>query len=335
MSEIQSRLAAMEPGTVAHGALSLGHMASGQELTIPYSLFRGRAPDPCLWVNAMVHGNEAPAAITAVRFGQSLDPGDLQGSVVVTPIANPTAVDARLKHSPFDGVDLDQSYPGRGLLMTERIAQRLFDACAPVATLAVNIHTMSPFMDASRYCVYKSPPDDRVSEEQLLSYAACFSPFVTCRMDLGGHGELPGNIGGALDYQLLRIGIPALMVELGGAGQWNESMIEMSVRGFHDLARLAGVIAGEAAGVTEVTRVHRRTHLACESGGFFRADVTPGTILPAGVPIGHVLDVRGGRTPVTALDHDALVIGVRRDPLVHPGDRVGFVGLSWDEVSIG
>lgn len=345
MSEsVGERLSAMDPGSVQHGAWSLGTMASGQPLAIPYSVFRGDRVDPCLWVNGIVHGNEAPAAIAAVMFGRALDPAWLRGSVVITPVANPTALNARVKHSPYDGVDLDQSFPGRGMLMTERVAQRLFDTVAPAVTHAVNLHTMAEFMDATRYCVYKEPPNGRVAEQDLLREMACFDPYVACRMDLSGSGELPGNIAGALDYQLLMRGVHAFMVELGSGGHWDGRMIDGAVDSFVRLARVCGVLSDSSPGSDHrqpahgasslLTQVRRRTHLVCDSGGFFRANVAPGQTLAAGHPIGHIVDVRGDCVPAPSLDVDVSVIGVRQDPIVHPGDRVGFVAFDGEQVPV-
>jgi hypothetical protein len=35
-----------------------------------------------------------------------------------------------------------------------------------------------------------------------------------------------------------------------------------------------------------------------------------------------------------SLPNDIVVIGIRRDPVVHSGDRVGFVAYAWEEVAI-
>ncbi|MBI3057447.1 MAG: peptidase M14, partial [Betaproteobacteria bacterium] len=35
------------------------------------------------------------------------------------------------------------------------------------------------------------------------------------------------------------------------------------------------------------------------------------------------------------LPYDLIVIGMRRDPVVHTGERFAFVGQEWDEVAAG
>ena len=335
MNELKSVIESLCPGDTSHDVLHLGRMASGQPLTVPFTVVRGDSMSPCLWVNAAVHGNEIPSSISAVLFARRLRDMRLRGSVVVTPVANPTAVDSRTKHSPYDGVDLDQSFPGREMLLTDRVAERVFEAVAPVASVAVNLHTMSTFMDAARYCVYKTPPDDRVSEKTLLELASCFTPFVVCRMSLGGEGELPGRIAGALDYQMLSLGKPAFMAELGGGGVWDEAMVDEAVESLIRLARVCGVLdPDEVRKPTQLLRVLARTHVTGSEGGFFRGLARPGTRIKAGTVLGQTIDVRGETAQKFRVDDEVAVIGVRRDPLVHPGDRIGFVGLEWDEVVV-
>lgn len=338
MNELTQLLREMSPGKSARGALSVGRMASGMDLSIPYTVVRGEAARPCLWVNAVVHGNEAPGAIAAIEFARRLKHERLQGSVVVTPVANPLALDHRVKHSPFDGVDLDQSFPGRDLLMTERVATRLFEEVEPTVDVAVNVHTVNPYFDSSFYGVYKAPPTPEVDEAELLKILAGFGTFVNCRMDVAtGSGELPGNIAGALDYQLTRRGKPAVMIEMGHGGVWDDDRINQAVSGFFAMAAHASVCADRtepAAVPRSCLRVTSRTHVTTQTGGFFRPAIAPGERVPAGHPLGSVRDVYGEPVDAPVLDEDVLVIAVRRDPVLHPGERLAFVARSWETVEL-
>ncbi|MCP9955303.1 M14 family metallopeptidase [Actinomadura madurae] len=218
-STVADHLARMAPGDVGRGLMDAGRLASGNAVGIPYLIARGTGDGPCLWVNAAVHGDESQAPIVATEFFRSISGRPLSGDVIVTPVANPPAFDHRRKHSPFDGTDLDQSFPGRAdFLGTQRLAHRLFAEISPLADTAVNIHTMGPFLDACNYGVYKLHPK-AVEERDLLSLLALFELRVACRMDISGPGELPGRIEGALDYQMMELGKPAFMLEAGaGAG---------------------------------------------------------------------------------------------------------------------
>jgi len=338
MSKIKNLLAQMAPGTVAYDYLAVGNMSSGMPIQIPVTLIKGTQDGPCLWVNGQVHGNELNGVVAAVQFGASLDAANLSGTVVITPTANPPGLDNRTKTAPQDLQDLDQTFPGNaGGLMTNRLAFALFEEVRNTANCLVNLHTMGPVNDSKPYTVYKIFPGSSVGEDQLLRMMSFFDPSVACRMDVGGAGELPGNIAGALDYQCLALNIPAFMVELGQGSWYTPENVALAITGLQRLAQHLGIVpAGTVACPTRETihRVTRRQWVTNQHGGLFLTDCTPGERVPGGQPLGRVLNLYSQLLETVALATDAIIIGTRRDPVVHTGDRVAFVATQWDECRV-
>lgn len=322
--------AAVTPGTLATGALYVGRLASGAPVEIPYVIAKGAKPGPCLWLNGQVHGDEINGIVAALDFARGLDRASLSGSVVVSSTANPLAFDGRRKKAPQDDIDLDQSFPGSATgLSSERMAKVFFEASA-VADVVVNLHTMGTTFDADPYAVYKVHPKGRASEAELLRLVAPFAPAVACRMSVaGGTGELPGNLAGALDYQCLDRGQIAFMIELGGGGRLVAEHVAQGIAGFTGLAQRLGLIDGVPDAPAHLRQVTKRRHVTCAEGGIFRAIARPQTIVRAGDPIGEIMDLHGEVRERVTLPFDALMIGVRRDPVVHFGDRVAFVAEAW------
>ncbi|SNR56235.1 M14 family metallopeptidase [Actinomadura mexicana] len=334
---VADHLSRLAPGDVGRGLMEAGRLASGNAIGVPYLIARGTGDGPCLWVNAAVHGDESQAPIVATQFFHSISTGPLSGDVIVTPVANPLALDHRRKHSPFDGTDLDQSFPGQvDFLGTQRLAHRLFAELSPLADTTVNIHTMGPFLDACNYAVYKNHPKGG-DEGDLLALLALLDVRVACRMDVSGGGELPGRIEGALDYQMNELGKRAFMLEAGAGGRHDRPAVDRAVRGLVRLAAETGTVARTGAPAdrpASICRATRRTHVTSAEGGFFRALVRPGDVLPAGRPLGEIRSVYGDVVEAVSLPSPVLVIGVRRDPVVHSGDRVGFVATEWADVDL-
>jgi hypothetical protein len=310
-------------------------MASGAEIAIPYVAVKGARPGPCLWINGQVHGNEINGIFAALDFLKALDPAKLSGSVVVTATANPLALDARRKFAPPDELDLDQSFPGSANgFTTEQLAHALFVEVKAVANAVVNMHTMSPPFEAKPYAVYKVHPNGKVKESDLLRMIAPFRPVAACRMSVEpGLGELPGNIAGALDYQLDAIGIPAFMIELGCGGRADPNDIRQGVDGFIGVARELKMLEG-SNGALKLRRVTRRGHVTFKDGGLFRTSRQPGEMVKAGEILGELIDMWGEVVDRPSLGQDILVIGIRRDPVVHSGDRVGFVAYEWEDLTV-
>lgn len=328
-------LAEAAPASRIEGRFHAGTMASGSEMAIPWVALKGSRAGRCLWINGQVHGPELNGVFAALDFVNRVEPRDLSGSVVVTATANPLALNARTKSTPQDEGDLDQSFPGNaGGLVTERLAHALFENAKGCADLLINMHTMGHMFDSRPYAVYKLHPNGKVTEQALLEMIAPFQPLVACRMKVEqGLGELPGNIAGALDYQMLSLGIPSFMVELGSGSRAEAPYIAQGIAGIEDVARRMGILPGIPGRLPRIRRVTRRAHVTVSKGGLFRAAKVPGDRVRAGEPLGSTMDLHGKIVEAVALPHESIVIGIRRDPVVHFGDRAGFVALEWDDLT--
>lgn len=330
-------IAATAPASRIEGRFRVGTMASGADIAVPWVAVKGRREGRCLWINGQVHGPEINGVLAALDFVNGLEPADLSGSIVVTATGNPLALNARTKSTPQDEGDLDQSFPGNaGGLATERLAHALFEQARGCADLLVNMHTMGHMFDSRPYAVYKIHPNGKVNEQALLGMIAPFRPSVACRMRVEqGLGELPGNIAGALDYQMLALGVPAFMIELGSGSRAEAPYIAQGIAGFQDAARRMGILPGDPGRYAGLRRVTRRAHVTVSHGGLFRAAKSPGETVRAADPLGSTMDMHGKIVESLALPQACIVIGMRRDPVVHSGDRAAFVALEWDEASGG
>lgn len=321
------------------GTLRVGSMASGMEVALPYVALRGARPGRTLWLHGQVHGDEINGMVAALRFARSLDPARMTGNLVITPTGNPHALDARRKRNPYDELDLDQAYPGNpNGLITERLAHALFDEVRGVADVLINLHTMNPLFDARPYTVYKVHPGSTVTEADVMAAMAPFFPHVACRQDVGGKGELPGNIAGALDYQCLAAGICAFMLELGSGSWLDPDIVAQAERGFLALAAQMGIVDAPAGGdhaAATLRRVTRRGWITADEGGLFVPAVRAGDLVSEGASLGETLSLTGGASPVPPFTRDGVLIGLRNDPVVHTGERLAFVAWEWDMVPVG
>ena len=334
---VKQHLAALAPGHRGDGMIEVGRMASGAAIALPYLVLRGAAPGPCLWINGQVHGNELNGVFAALDFIHGLDPTRVRGSVVVTPTANPLALDTRQRRTPLDEQDLDQSFPGRtGGLPSQRLAAALLDAMRDVADLVISMHAVGPHSASRPYGVYKLHPNGAVTETELLALIALFQPMVACHMSVAaGSGELPGNNEGALDYQVLALGKPAFMIELGNGARCEPAFVAQAVAGFTGVAARLGMIeAPRGTAPTSVIKAGKRRHLSCRHGGLFRAACAPGDQVAAGQPLGAIIDLVGRTMETIAVDEPALVISVRQEPVVHSGDRCAFIATDCTTVAL-
>lgn len=324
-------------GSRVSGYIHVGRMASGAQIAIPFVALKGKKDGPCLWINGQVHGVEINGMIAALDLIRELEPNALSGSIVVTGTGNPLAFDSRRKTAPQDENDLDQAFPGRPQgFIAERLADALFREVRTCASVLINMHTNSPAFEGRPYSVYKQHPSGGVRESVLLRLMAPFHPAVSCLMSIEpGRGELLGNIPGALDYQLLALGIPAFMIELGGGSRAEAHYIRQGIAGMKGVAAQMGIIesANGDAGPETLRKVTRRAHLLFNEGGLFRAYRAPGDEVKAGELLGEVMNLHGEIVERMTLPYDAIIIAIRSEPVVHTGDRFIFIAQEWLDVS--
>lgn len=337
MAAVRDFLNGLAAGTKGKTGIPVGTLASGAAIAIAVLTARGAKDGPTLWINGQVHGNEMNGLLAALDFFNEIDARKLSGNIVVSTTANPLALDARIKFAPQDLQDLDQTFPGDlGRLTSDRMSKALFAEVSACADAVVSMHSMPALYTAEPYGVFKLHRDSDVGEDELLRLISYFGVSHACHMNVAsGQGELPGNIPGALDYQCLKAGIPAFMIELGSGGVENRRHVRQGVDGFHGVAVHYGIASKPAPVRPEViTRVSRRFHLTCDTGGVFRRAPDPGDIVPAGQPLGLVQNLHGETVETATWDKDLLVIGIRSEPVVHTGDRLAFVAEQWQEVAL-
>lgn len=332
---IHHTLESIPAGSRSSGVVPIGTMASGASFGIPFIVLKGQRPGKTLWINGQVHGCEITGILAALDFANALDPITMAGNVIITTTGNPLGLDGRQKNAPQDSNDLDQTFPGRADgFVSERIAYLLFEEIRGIPDLVINMHTQGAQVITRSYAVYKEHPKGSVRPEDLFPYIAAFDPHVTCRMNLEpGQGELLGHIGGALDYQLLAIGIPSFMIELGVGQRAEAPDVAQGLRGFQDVAVRMGIIEGKAHKHSSLLRVTRRGHATVNHGGFFRPIREPGDIVRAGEAFGEILNAFGEVVERPSLSRDALVIAIRVDPVMHSGDRFGYLAYEWEEIN--
>ena len=325
-------------GTRVDGRLHIGEMASGAAMAIPFVLVRGAKLGPTLWINGQVHGNEIAGIVAALDFVNGLDPTEMSGTVIVTATANPLGLDERCLIVPQDVTNLDTVFPGDPTgFVSARMAHALFEAMHSVSPdLAMSMHSQNTFTASRTHGVYKIPPESAVAADFLLPFIAAFSPANICRMRVEpGQGETAGNHAGALDYQLNTIGVPAFMIELGTGQRADPEEVARGMAGFHDTARRLGVLPGTpAATIRQLRHVTRRGHHAVNRGGLFRPAHKPADLIPAGTPLGDVMDLHGHLIEQPSFDHDVVVIAIRIDPVVNSGDRIAYLAHEWEEITI-
>jgi uncharacterized protein len=289
-------------------------LSNGHDVELVVHVIEGSKDGPKLAMFGGIHGDEPLGTEAVRRVLARLDPGQIAGTIVAVPVANPYAFEAGKRVTPVDGLNLNRIVPGdSGGSLTEQLAAHLAGILDDGCTHFIDYHS-----GGNLACVDYSYVHEAGAE---------MSRAYGCQI-LYDHESY---VGSATDYALAR-GIRSMVSELGG-GMYNTGyFLDRAVTGSLNVLRTIGMLDGETTPprddqvvVTTLTVVRPRV------GGLLQAEVGAdrlGEVLPAGTVLGRVIDpATFAELEVLTAPYDPTHLVLSRTPVsqVNPGDYAFMV----------
>jgi len=296
-------------------ARTVARTADGADIRMPINILRGRAAGPRLVAIAGIHGDEHEGPAVLLEVGETLDPGDLSGTLVVVPVVNPPAFRTSTRANPMDGVNLNRIFPGEpDGSISHRLARILVEEIIPGADFVLTIHGWTAGWLTVPYVEYTA---GHATSDAARAGAAAFGPRY-----LEPLGLLPGR----LMSHVATLGIPGCEVEIGGEGITLPERSEIGRLGVVGLMRHLGMLDGEPAARDNQRDVVRR-EIRAAAGGAFRRSVTAivGREVRAGEQLGIVSGLNGEPLTDVIAPADGVLACLRHALSVEPGDLLAVV----------
>jgi hypothetical protein len=256
----------------------------GRPYRLPAWLINGSEDGPTVVVTAGVHGAEYASIAAALDVGQSLDPKDLRGQVIVVPVMNVPSFRARSIYvCALDGKNLNRVFPGNALgTASEQIADWVFGNVIRQAEYYVDLHGGDLIEALVPFTIFFRSGNDRVDRlSQEMAQVFGISYLV--------RSETPGSTFCAA----ARAGIPSILAEAGGQGIWTPADVALHTDGLRRLMRHLAMIPGGAPEPLPSTLLERFLWLRSEHEGFWYPAVSVGEQVRAGQELGRVTDYEG------------------------------------------
>ena len=207
---------------------------------IPICVIRN-GPGPSLYLGAGNHGDEYEGQIALLHLIRSLDPGQIQGRLIMLPAANLPAALAGQRCSPIDGGNLNRSFPGDpdgG--PTAAIAHFIESVLLPLCDAAVDLHSGGKSLDyIPSALVRQNGSDDPLLAAKIAALEAFGAPIGY----VVSEGREDRTILAAAD----RVGIVGLGTELGGAGTVTRNTLKVAHSGVRNMLGHYGIMPPPAA----------------------------------------------------------------------------------------
>lgn len=330
--------AIVAPGEKAVVPIEVTVGLNGALVRLWVQVVNGTRPGPTLSLLSTLHGGEWFSIPPLRELVSNLDPARISGAVLCVPVANPPALGLTTRNMPdeSDSPDLNRVFPGTHTWTTDQLAAAITAEVLERSNAMLDFH-MGPWGSTFRDILVASDFAPEVTETSMNLALAFGSPIIRKAKVVSG---FPGPKS-AIGYAGGVLGIPALGVEVGGAGfgpalesRWRAEMVDGILAVMGELGMLDHRPADRPARQLVYSVSHRVNPTV---GGILRSRVG-GDSLAEEVSAGTVLGTVTSPYTLETLEElvapaDGLLFYTARDYPVHPGDwAYGIADTSAGEV---
>jgi len=191
---------------------------------------------PAVLVMAGVHGDEYEGQLAISKLIQTLEPGDVSGTLILLPMANYPAAEAGLRTSPIDEGNLNRMFPGDpNGGPTEIIAHYIEHELMSRVDVVIDLHSGGSSLEHLPIS-FADPGETEASRAAAIAALKAFGLPYGALYDRRAH---PNHTCGAGHRQ----NVISLSAELGGAGTVTPSFQRGADQGLTRLLSFLGTLA--------------------------------------------------------------------------------------------
>lgn len=212
------------------------HRSAYGWIPVPIVMFKNGDGPTALLISGN-HGDEYEGQVALTKMCQSLTADEVQGRLIILPMANYPAAHAGMRTSPFDGGNLNRTFPGNPAgTPTEMIAHYLEEVLMPMCDYFFDFHSGGSSL---RYpaTVLRRRGENPKEEAALEALQLAFD---------GDYGFIFGAAGDprVSSAAARRNGVLGIMTELGGSGTVTPEILATAERGILRLLNYIGLLPG-------------------------------------------------------------------------------------------
>jgi predicted deacylase len=290
---------------------------------IPVSIFQGKNPGPVLALVSGTHGYEYAPVIALQRLRETLNPQQINGTVIMVHVANmPSFLKRTIYYNPVDGKNLNRMYPGKeDGTITQRIALVITKEIIEKSDYLLDLHCGDGNESLRPYSYWMKVDNPEVDEKsKQLALAFGLDHIVI-------DNSLPRNPAESVytSNTAATRGKPAITTESGALGQTDDESIGRTESGVLNVMKFLKMYPGEPELVKNPIWLEGGEVLRSDSNGIFYPMVERGHTVAQGTLLGYVTDFFGKKLFDVKAPFAGEVLYVLGTPPVSKGEPLAFV----------
>jgi predicted deacylase len=310
-------------GTRKQGYLKISEKPAGPH-RIPLTLVNGSGEGPTLVINGGEHGSEYHGPAAALTVMKELDPEKVNGRVIIAPMVNTLAFEARWMHgNPVDYRDLTGCYVeeipmgGSGVpKISYQVATAFYGEVLSQGNYRLNLHGGDLEEDLLTGTMYRQKGEAKWDAENLALCRAFGYEWI--------RESPPRKSSASLEFPM------TVGTEAGGMGRCQSDIVAGVVKGIYNVMMKLEMLPGEPE-IPAKAKVYSPYHLYAEHGGFFISNVRAGDMVSQGDVLGVIKDLWGETLEEIVVPTDGVVHMVT-SPAIWEGDVVYEIGKDIREI---
>lgn len=266
------------------------------------------------------HGDEYEGPITICDLIRELDPGQVQGRLILMPANNVHAVLAGKRTSPVDSLNFNRSFPGNPAgTITQQIVAYVQDQIFPLGDAFLDLHSGGSSLDIIPSAIVEPSEDKALQAKNIAAVEAFDAPMSVVISNLGE----PRTATAAA----CRAGLITVGSEMGGGGTVSLKALEICRNGVRNVLDHLGVVSldkprrqREGRRILELPGTSAFVYAT--SDGIFEPFHANGTSVSEGQPAGKLHYTWDPTRPPETLHYaaDGILYGRRQPGRVQPGN---------------
>lgn len=275
---------------------------------------------PTVVIEGGNHGDEYEGPIVIGELIRDLDPGVVQGRLILLPATNVHAVIAGHRTSPIDGLNYNRTFPGDpGGTITEQISAFISDHIFPIADAFIDLHSGGSSLDILPSAIVEPAENPALLQRNFAAAEAFDAPLIVVNGNLGDRRTATATA--------CRSGLVTVGTEMAGGGRVSVDALALCRRGTRSLLAHFGVLAPQHAAPRKgqsplFELVGAKAYVYATAEGVFEPLHENGRQVRAGEPAGRIHCTWDPARPPELLHYetDGIVYGRRHPGRVRPGN---------------